>query len=73
MVLFMRLDDKFKDQSTEEFKKVIKEKWQESQTQFDFAMTCYMRGRIDEARLREPQLNSVIMLIETNKNEVEKW
>jgi hypothetical protein len=66
MGLFMRLDDKFKDQSTEEFKKVIKEKWQESQTQFDFAMTCYMRGRIDEARLRDPELNSVIAVLENS-------
>ena len=57
------------DQLTEDFKKVIKEFWLDSQTQYDFALACYKRGRIDEARKRDPELNSVILAIESNKKD----
>lgn len=49
------------DELTEQYKSFLRQFWCESEKEFSFALSCYIRGRIDEARIAEPSINDEIL------------
>ena len=48
----------------------IKELWDLSNSQYDFAQACYRQGRIDAARESDRELNAVLNILERENERI---